>query len=205
VLPLCADFTHPLRLPAVKKRADRRVVYFPGSTIGNFTPTEVHRLLHQTAMLCEPGGGMLLGVDLPKDRSILEAAYNDDQGVTAAFNLNILVRINRELEGDFVIDQFAHRAFYNPDESRIEMHLVSLCDQWANVGDAEFFVAEGESIHTENSYKYSLRVMQDLAEAAGLTIDKCWKDTREFFAVLYLKINEAPNANESKRGGKLVS
>src|SRR5207253_1368235 len=138
VLPLCADFTQPLELPLTRKEPARRVVYFPGSTIGNFTPAETRVLLRQTADLCGPGGAMLLGADLQKDPRMLETAYDDREGVTAAFNRNILVRINRELGGDFVPEQFAHRAWYNAAEGRIEMHLVSRRAQWAHIGDEAF-------------------------------------------------------------------
>src|SRR5207302_1283132 len=151
VLPLCADFTRSLEPPFTRKLANRRVVYFPGSTIGNFTPGKALRLLRRTAELCGSGGGLLLGADLQKDPRIIEAAYNDKQGITAAFNRNILVRINRELRADFAIDQFAHRAFYNAAAGRIEMHLVSRRDQHVHIGDAEFFFAAGESILTEYS------------------------------------------------------
>jgi L-histidine Nalpha-methyltransferase len=134
VLPLCADFTRPLRLPTGHGPAARRVVFFPGSTLGNFTAEEATQLLRRTADLCGRGGGFLVGVDLQKHPRLIEAAYNDRQGVTAAFNRNILVRINRELGADFDIDQFAHRAFYNVARHRIEMHLVSRRDQILHVG-----------------------------------------------------------------------
>ena len=127
------------------------MVYFPGSTIGNFTPEAAVALLRQTARLCGPGGGLLLGVDLRKDPRVLEAAYNDRRGVTAAFNRNLLVRINRELGADFDVEQFAHHAFYNAAQGRIEMHLVSRRDQGVRVGGEAFSFAAGESIRTENS------------------------------------------------------
>jgi dimethylhistidine N-methyltransferase len=186
MLPLCADFTRPLDAPTPRKPAARRVVYFPGSTIGNLTPDEAIALLRRTAQLCGPGGGLLLGADLRKDPRILEAAYNDSQGVTAAFNRNILVRINRELGGDFVVEQFAHRAFYNAAQGRVEMHLVSLRDQTVHIGKAEFFFAAGESIRTEYSHKYSLIGLRVLAEAAGFTVARVWTDELQYFSVLYL-------------------
>jgi dimethylhistidine N-methyltransferase len=188
VLPLCADFTHPLELPAPRKHPARRVVYFPGSTIGNFTPDETVALLRQTAALCGPGGGLLLGADLRKDRRVLEAAYNDRLGVTAAFNLNLLVRINRELGADFVVEQFAHHAFYSAAEGRIEMHLISQREQRAHVGGATFVFAAGESIRTEYSYKYRLRDLHDFAEAAGFAVERFWTDEREYFSVHYLTV-----------------
>ena len=186
VLPLCADFTRPLGLPACRKPAARRVVYFPGSTLGNFTPEAALALLRQTAGLCGRGGGLLLGIDLRKDPRVIEAAYNDRRGVTAAFNRNILVRINRELGADFDIEQFAHRAFYNAAQGRIEMHLVSRRDQVVRVGGMPFFFAAGESIHTENSYKYSLPALTDLAEAGGFAVERVWTDERQYFSVAYL-------------------
>ena len=138
VQPLCADFTRPLGLPMCRKRAARRVVYFPGSTLGNFTPEAALALLRRTAGLCGRGGGLLLGIDMRKDPRVIEAAYNDRRGVTAAFNRNILARINRELGADFDVEQFAHRAFYNVAQGRIEMHLVSRRDQVVRVGGVPF-------------------------------------------------------------------
>lgn len=191
VLPLCADFTRPLALPACGKAAARRVVYFPGSTLGNFTPKAALNLLQQTAILCGRDGGLLLGIDLQKDPHVIEAAYNDRKGVTAAFNRNILVRINRELDADFDIEQFVHRAFYNTAQGRIEMHLVSRCDQVVRVGGRPFFFATGESIHTENSHKYSLPALNDLAGAGGFAVDRVWFDERRYFCVAYLTLCRA--------------
>jgi dimethylhistidine N-methyltransferase len=188
VLPLCADFTGPVELPAPRRRPARRVVFFPGSTVGNFTPEETVALLRQTAALCGPGGGLLLGADLRKDVRVLEAAYNDSQGVTAAFNRNLLVRINRELGGDFAVERFDHRAFYNSAEGRIEMHLDSQGEQRAHVGGAEFVFAASESVRTELSYKYRLRDLHDLAEAAGFAVARFWTDEREYFSVHYLTV-----------------
>jgi len=188
VLPMCADFTQSLKLPVYRKPSARRVVYFPGSTLGNFAPEEAIALLQQTAKLCGRGGGLLLGIDLRKDARVVEAAYNDRRGVTAAFNRNILVRINRELCANFNIEQFAHRAFYNSVEKRIEMHLVSRCDQTICVGDMPFSFTAGESIHTENSYKYSLRALAGLAEAAGFAVEQVWTDECRYFSVSYLTV-----------------
>jgi dimethylhistidine N-methyltransferase len=188
VLPLCADFTRPVALPEPRLRPARRVVYFPGSTIGNFTPDESVVLLRQTAALCGRGGGLLLGADLRKDRRVLEDAYNDRLGVTAAFNLNLLARINRELGADFAPDQFDHRAFYNAAEGRVEMHLVSRRDQCVRVAGAEFAFAAGESVRTEYSYKYRLRDLHDLAAAGGFEVERFWTDEREYFSVHYLTV-----------------
>jgi dimethylhistidine N-methyltransferase len=190
VLPLCADLTRPLGLPACRKAAARRVVYFPGSTLGNFTPEEALALLRQTAALCGRDGGLLLGIDLQKDPRVIEAAYNDRHGVTAAFNRNILVRINRELGADFDIEQFAHRAFYNAAQGRIEMHLVSHRDQVVRVGGVPFFFAEGESIHTENSHKYSLAALADIGRASGFAAERVWTDERRYFSVAYLALRQ---------------
>ena len=190
VLPLCADFTRPLRLPTVHGPAARRVVYFSGSTLGNFTAEEATHLLRQTADLCGRNGGFLVGVDLRKQPRLIEAAYNDRQGVTAAFNRNILVRINRELGADFDINQFAHCAFYNVARHRIEMHLVSRRDQSVHVGGMRFFFADGESIHTENSYKFGLRTMAELAEAGGFAVERVWTDERQYFSVFYLTLSQ---------------
>lgn len=184
VLPVCADFTRDFPVPEVF--AARRVVYFPGSTIGNFDPADADGLLRRIARLVGPGGGLLLGVDLRKDVRVIEAAYNDRHGVTAAFNKNLLFRINRELDADFDPAAFCHRAFYNRERSRIEMHLVSLADQWVRVGDAEFHFRPGETIHTENSYKYDLTELTRRAARCGLRTDEIWTDERQFFAVVYL-------------------
>jgi dimethylhistidine N-methyltransferase len=190
VLPLCADFTAPLSLPPTKKAAARRVVYFPGSTIGNFGPVEAIALLQRTRALCGPGGGLLLGADLRKDRRVLEAAYNDARGVTAAFNRNLLARINRELGADFNPAQFRHHAFFNPLESRIEMHLLSESAQRIHVGGEEFLFAAGEAICTEYSYKYSVADLAGLAEAAGFVMVHTWMDERSYFCVSYFTIPE---------------
>ena len=191
VLPLCADFTRQLALPACRKTAARRVVYFPGSTLGNFAPEATLALLRQTAVLCGREGGLLLGIDLQKDPRVIEAAYNDRRGVTALFNRNILVRINRELGADFDIEQFAHRAFYNAAQKRIEMHLVSRCDQVVRVGGVLFAFARSESIHTENSCKYSLPALANLAGASGFAVERVWTDDRQYFSVAYLTLGHS--------------
>jgi dimethylhistidine N-methyltransferase len=188
ILPVSADFTGPIKLPVPDKMADRCVVYFPGSTIGNFTPEETIALLKLTASRCSRGGGLLLGVDLRKDPKVIEAAYNDRQGVTSAFNRNILVRINRELGANFVVDQFAHRAFYDSAEGRIEMHLVSLQEQCVTLGDELISFAEGESIRTEYSYKYSLKGLREQIETAGFATRRFWMDEREYFSVHYFEV-----------------
>ena len=184
VVPVVADFTTRFTLPDVP--ASRRVVYFPGSTIGNFDPPRADALLRRVARLVGTGGGLLLGVDLRKDAAVLERAYNDAAGVTAAFNRNLLVRANRELGADFDITAFRHVAFYNRARSRIEMHLVSVAEQRVRVGTVTFQFRAGESIHTENSYKYDVPELAARAARCGLRLDETWTDAQNYFAVLYL-------------------
>lgn len=186
IVPVCADFTQSMAVPDLNGASGRRVVYFPGSTIGNFTPAEAIQLLRQTAQLVGTGGGLLLGADLKKDPRVIDAAYNDSQGITAAFNLNLLTRINRELGADFQRDQFWHHAFYHPGPGRVEMHLVSRRDQEVCLGGNKISFAEGESIRTEYSHKYSLTNLHDLAAAAGFAVQRVWTDERHYFAVAYL-------------------
>ncbi|MBF6569913.1 MAG: L-histidine N(alpha)-methyltransferase [Candidatus Binataceae bacterium] len=187
---VCADFTRPLRLPRISRPAARRVVYFPGSTIGNFTPEEARRLLERSASLCGAGGAMILGVDLKKEPRVLEDAYNDREGVTAAFNLNLLARINRELGTRFDTEAFWHHALYDPREGRIEMHLVSRKDQQVALDGHRVSFVEGESICTEYSYKYSIGDLHELARLAGFTIERSWIDDRKYFSVHYLVVPE---------------
>jgi dimethylhistidine N-methyltransferase len=178
------DFMHPLKLPVYQARSGRRrVVYFPGSTIGNLTPQEAHAFLKMSRGQVGAKGAMLVGVDLKKDANVLHAAYNDAKGVTAAFNLNLLARINRELGGDFDLRRFSHYAFYNTVLGRIEMHLVSLAKQTVTIGQHRFGFDVGESIHTENSCKYSVEEFRALARSAGFEIEKVWRDARDYFAL----------------------
>jgi dimethylhistidine N-methyltransferase len=179
VAPVTGDFSRPLDLPATGSRK-RRCVYFPGSTIGNLTPEEAHAFLCMTA---DQAPRLLIGVDLKKDANVLHAAYNDARGVTAAFNLNLLARINRELGGDFDLRAFRHYAFYNAPLGRIEMHLVSLARQTARIGARRFRFGAGESIHTENSYKYSVEEFRALAARAGYAAKKLWLDPKGLFAL----------------------
>jgi dimethylhistidine N-methyltransferase len=188
VVPVCADFTRPFPLPPLRQEPRRRVVYFSGSTIGNFGSAEATDLLAGIARLCGPGGGLLIGVDLKKGRAVLEAAYNDRRRVTAAFNLNLLARLNRELGADFDLSRFRHRAFYNPGPGRVEMHLVSQAAQTVHVGGAAFDLAEGETICTEYSYKYGLDDFRELAARAGLTLEQVWTDEKGLFSVQYLRV-----------------
>ena len=182
VVPTPGDFSRPLNIPAFSSRG-RRVVYFPGSTIGNLTPDEAHAFLSMTRGQVGRGGAMLVGVDLKKDPVRLHAAYNDSRGVTAAFNLNLLARINRELGGDFDLRRWRHYAFYNAALGRIEMHLASLVRQSAAVGRHRFSFERGETIHTENSYKYSVEAFQALARSAGFRPARVWTDPGPLFAL----------------------
>jgi dimethylhistidine N-methyltransferase len=182
IVPVLGDFSRPLDIPSVSDSL-RRVVYFPGSTIGNLTPDEAHAFLKMTRAQVGSRGAMLVGVDLKKDANVLHAAYNDAKGVTAAFNVNLLARINRELGGDFDLSRFVHYAFYEPTAGRIEMHLVSSERQTVSIGAHRFGFERGESIHTENSYKYSIGEFQALAEAAGFRAAKVWTDRRRWFSV----------------------
>lgn len=182
IQPVRGDFSRPLDIPPLRDGA-RRVVYFPGSTIGNLPPDEAHAFLTMTRAQVGVRGAMIVGVDLKKDANILHAAYNDARGVTAAFNLNLLARINRELGGNFDLRRFMHYAFYEPSAGRIEMHLVSTEKQAVTIGAHRFTFERGESIHTENSYKYSVAEFQALAARAGFRAAKVWTDPRGWFSV----------------------
>lgn len=189
VVAVCADYTRPMRLSGLDGvLARRRVVFFPGSTIGNFTPAEARQFLANAASLVGPGGAMLVGVDLKKDPALLHAAYNDSQGVTAAFNLNLLARMNRELGANFEPAAFRHYAFYNTLESRVEMHLVSLKTQRVDLPGLKLVFREGETIHTENSYKYTVEEFQRLASEAGFAPAQVWMDAERQFSVHYLVV-----------------
>ena len=185
VLAQAGDFSAGLQLPGLSAGAVRRVGFFPGSSIGNFTPAEALAFLRRCAGWLA-GGGLLVGVDLVKDPALLHAAYNDSAGVTAAFNLNLLARANRELGSDFDLAAFQHCAFYTPREQRVEMHLISARAQSAQVGGERFDFAEGQSLHTENSCKYTVAGFQALARAAGLQPQAVWTDAQRLFSVHWL-------------------
>ena len=189
VIAVCADYMQPLDIPGLSSfAAARRVVYFPGSTIGNLTPAEARDFLRDALRLVGPGGAMLVGVDLKKDPAILHAAYNDAQGVTARFNLNLLRRINCELGANFDLQQFRHLAFYDPVAGRIEMHLESLCPQTVMIAGRQFEFAAGERVHTENSYKYSIAEFRELARGSGFRAQQVWCDPLDHFAVHLLEV-----------------
>jgi dimethylhistidine N-methyltransferase len=185
VAPVCTDYSRPFALPREARRGVRTNIYFPGSTLGNLRPSEARAFLARMATLAGPAGGLLIGVDLKKDRRTLEAAYNDAQGVTADFNLNLLDRINRELGADFDRSRFTHRAIYNEEHGRIEMHLLSTADQSVRIGHLAFGFTRGESIVTEYSYKYSPEDFRALAAAAGWTVRRTWTDERSWFGVIF--------------------
>ncbi len=184
---VCADFTLAVDLDPVVPEGPR-VGFFPGSTIGNLTPDEAVGFLKSAARTLGEGGFLVVGVDLRKDPARLEAAYDDAAGVTAAFNLNLLRRINRELGGGFELDGFAHKALYDRDEGRIEMHLESLREQRVRIAGETFAFARGETIHTENSYKYELDGFQALAKRGGFRPALALTDAESLFSVHVLAV-----------------
>jgi dimethylhistidine N-methyltransferase len=187
ILPVVADFTRDFDLPP-QIRNRPRVGFFPGSTIGNFEPEDAAEFLRQAGRILGPGSTMIVGVDRIKDKAVLDAAYDDVAGVTAKFNLNVLARMNRELGGNFDLASFRHRAFYNDAEHRIEMHLESLKDQTVTVAGHKFALRAGETIHTENSYKYTVESFRELAQSAGWRPLATWADENDYFAVHALKL-----------------
>jgi len=186
VAPLCADYTRPLQLPATPG-AVRRVAFFPGSTIGNFHPAEAAAFLSRLRRAVGPTGALILGVDRRKDAAVLDAAYDDRDGVTAAFNLNILRRLNREAGANFDLGAFRHRAFFNDEAGRVEMHLVSARDQVAHVAGWDIVFARGETIWTESSYKYDEDGFATLVAAAGFQLVHRWTDARQWFWISFLE------------------
>ena len=189
IQPIAGDFTQPIAFPQRSDLDDcDRVLFFPGSTIGNFTPDAATSLLRQWTSLVGSGGRLLIGVDLEKSPATLEAAYDDAGGVTANFNLNLLQRVNNELAGGIDLATFEHRAVYNRELSRVEMHLVSLVEQTIEVDGTSIDFAAGETIHTENSHKYSLDRFAAIANAAGWNVDQVWTDVDRLFSVQLLSV-----------------
>lgn len=184
IKPIAADYTKPFELPGTPDNV-RKIAYYPGSTIGNFTKEKAQDFIKLISELVGKEGGLLIGFDLLKDRDTLLAAYNDSEGITAAFNKNILQRVNRKLGADFSLGQFAHKAIFNEEESRIEMHLVSLEDQIVNIDGMKIYFKEEETIHTENSHKYSIESFRKLTEP-NLKPYKKWIDEEEKFCVQFL-------------------
>ena len=187
IAPVCADFTQPFELPAHAAVADRRVVYFPGSTIGNFDAGAALNLLQSIHNLVGANGAALIGADLKKDPRVLERAYNDSAGATAEFNLNALRHLNRELGTDFCIDAFEHEACWVEAHSRIEMHLVSRADQVVHLGEEAISIARGERLLTECCHKYTLESFAELAGRAGLQVERVWTDPQSLFSVQLLQ------------------
>ena len=191
ILPVCGDYLQELQLPKPLRKPDHVAVFFPGSTIGNLEPDVAADFLTRVCRLCGKSGGLIIGVDLQKSREVLEAAYNDTAGVTAQFNLNLLVRANRELDADFDLSRWRHQAIYNEREGRIEMHLISETGQTVHVGGREFTFARGEKIVTEYSYKHTLEGFAHLAASAGFReASRVWTDPERLFAVFHFAVAE---------------
>jgi len=191
VKAVCGDYTAPLELPL--EGAGKKTIFFPGSTIGNFEPQEAKAFLVRSARLLNDGDGFIVGVDTKKDCKKLEAAYNDANGITAEFNVNVLRRINRELGANFDLDQFEHKAFYNGEKGRIEMHLRSKKEQKVQISNRLFEFKKNETIHTENSYKYSIEEFQLLVQQCGFIPVKVWTDENETFSVHYMEKQQTKN------------
>jgi L-histidine N-alpha-methyltransferase len=185
IFPVHADFQSDFMIPTGDRKPERRIVFFPGSTIGNFEPAEAVQLLRRLSRLAGPGGGLLVGVDLAKEADVLVPAYDDSQGVTAAFNLNLLRRLRRELGAEVDGNLFTHCAIFDRARSRMEMHLISKVDQQIVLAGTVIRFAAGESIHTENSYKYAPTVFRQLLSSAGLVCRVTWTDRSQWFAVIY--------------------
>ncbi len=198
VLPVTADISQDFVLPPEAKAAPARVGFFPGSTIGNFEPHEAAGFLRHAGKILGPGARLIIGVDLIKPAEILNAAYNDAAGITAKFNLNLLTRINRELGGDFKLDGFEHHAFYNRERHRVEMYLASLKRQKAKVAGETIEFRAGETIHTENCYKYSIEKLTALARGAGWRPLQVWTDDHNYFSIQAFELtDEVPPARAS--------
>lgn len=185
IQPICADYTSYFALPTPNRSSQKQVIFFPGSTIGNFRPEEAKEFMKNLANLAGGNAALLIGVDLKKDPTVLEAAYNDAKGVTAKFNKNILRRLNFEVDAEFDLKNFRHKAIYNEQEGRIEMHLVSEIDQEVRVDGKRYQFKEGETIHTENSYKYSLDEFRTLVEE-WFSVEKVWADDNQYFSLQWL-------------------
>jgi len=189
VQPLCADYTATFDLPEPPQPASRTVVYYPGSTVGNFQPDEARHFLRRIAEGIEEGAGLLIGVDLKKDVDVLEAAYNDAEGVTAAFNMNLLRRMNRELDATFDLDRFEHLSVWNEDKGCVESFLRSTDEQTVTVAGELFSFGAGETIHTEYSFKYTLDEFAELMGEAGFSVEEVWTDDRSYFSVQYCTVD----------------
>ncbi len=185
IQPIAADYTKPFDIPDFANGV-KKIAYFPGSTIGNFSKDKAANFIGLITRLVADNGGLLIGFDLLKDRNTLITAYDDFKGTTAEFNKNILVRINRELDADFELDQFEHRAVFNEVENRMEMHLKSLKHQFVTINGKSIYFEKGETIHTENSHKYSLESFSELTKPHFQTV-QTWMDESKMFAIQLLK------------------
>ncbi len=188
ILPIAADYLEPFELPLPRQLSSRSVIYFPGSTVGNFEPDDATEFLSRLVELAGEGGGLLIGVDLQKDRRVIETAYNDSAGVTAKFNKNLLARINRELGADFDLAHWQHYAIYNPADGRIEIYLISEIDQIVRIGEHAFQFRAGEKILTEYSYKHTIGGFIMLARQAGFEFEQIWTDDERWFGVFYFTV-----------------
>ena len=186
ILPIVADFTKGFELPSTTRPYSHAAVYFPGSTIGNFIPLQARRMMRQIGDILGPDGGLLIGIDLQKDPAVIEAAYNDAAGVTEEFVLNMLHRINRDLNADINVAHFRLNAVYNQDRGRVEISVVCQTDETIRIADREFVVRKGEEIMTEYSHKYTINEFAELAADAGFSLHKYWTDEQDYFAVLHL-------------------
>lgn len=185
VLPVVADFTQPFQLPIPSVMPLRNIVYFPGSTIGNFSPENAHSLLQVMHVEAGMDGALLIGVDLQKDVAIIEQAYNDEAGITAEFNLNMLSRINREFGSDFNLDHFRHSAVYNAERGRVELKLISEREQVVRIADQSIHFGKGEALLTEHSHKYTLEQFRGMADRAGFVVRNVWTDPDQLFSIQY--------------------
>jgi dimethylhistidine N-methyltransferase len=197
VQAVCADYTEFFEIPEPRRTPARRVAFFPGSTIGNFDEHEARRFLRRIAGIVGVGGGLLIGVDLRKSEEVLVAAYDDAQGVTAEFNLNLLHRLNREAGADFDVEQFAHRSLWNAELGRIEMHLVSRVEQSVEIAGQRFDLAAGETIRTESAHKYGLEQFAAIADA--FRVERVWHDAERRFSVQYLVVEAEPAERSPSR------
>ncbi|MCF8260705.1 MAG: L-histidine N(alpha)-methyltransferase [Melioribacteraceae bacterium] len=187
IIPIAADYTHPIRFPELKSEVSKTIAYFPGSTLGNFEEYEAIEFLKMVAEETGKNGGLLLGIDMVKDKKVLEAAYNDSEGITAEFNLNILQNINELFYTDFNPSNFEHNALFNDDKSRIEMHLISKKNQTVSLDNLQFPILKGESLLTEYSHKYTMEMFQKICSGI-FTIEKFWTDDKKYFSILYLSV-----------------
>ncbi|PIW70621.1 MAG: L-histidine N(alpha)-methyltransferase [Ignavibacteriales bacterium CG12_big_fil_rev_8_21_14_0_65_30_8] len=187
IFPLAADYTNSFSLPKLEIKYDHKAIYFPGSTIGNFTKKKAKEFINRIANIAGENGGLIIGVDLKKDKKILEDAYNDRKGITAEFNLNILNHLNDEINSDFDLVNFKHYAFFNEVEDRIEMHLISKKDQTVKIGDSSVEINNGEHIITEYSYKYTLEEFKELV-SVHFELKKYWTDANNLFSIQYFKV-----------------